>query len=132
MNRSNFLIAMVSHSIRMITFSARFEGLPSSKTFVALTGFISVLAMLAEQLSRNKSLLHIALVVIGGIILALGFAATRDDNRVASGLFIATLPLSAMMALSVWIPGSETVIAIWGGIAMAWLLQRPEATSSQG
>ena len=129
---SNLMSAIATHVGKMMVFSARFDALPRAISFTVCTGVLASIAILAEQLARGHDIGHTLVVLVCSIVVAALFGLARRDPRVSSGLFLATIPFAAMLALSPFIPGIEFVASVWGGVCLAWLLQPEETPEKAG
>lgn len=117
-----FVSAVIGKMVRMLTFKERFEGLPTSRGFVAMCAALYLPFAFAEQFSRGAPLPYMCLVVVVGFGIAVGMSVLRSDSRVAAGLLLASVPINAALALSSWFPPLDWVVAAWGAITVLWLL----------
>ena len=116
--------AFAQKALNMLFFRSRFEGLPQSPGFSLLIACFLVPSIFIEQIARDRTP-EIAIIVIAvSLLLGYLFGTARHDNRVTAGLYLVSIPLCILMALSaLTAPALEIAVSLWGGILYAWLLQ---------
>jgi uncharacterized membrane protein len=85
---------------------------------------VAFLGGMTEQLVRGRTW-DLALVTTFAWLGFVLLAANRNEvfnRRLASALGLLTMGIQALLILSIWIPGTEWVIAIWSGLAVMHLL----------
>jgi len=98
--------------------------MPDSSGFVWAVMGISFLGGMTEQLVRGRTF-GLALVTIFAWLGFVLLAANRNDvfnRRLASALGLLSIGIQALLVISIWIPGTEWLIAIWSGLAVMHLL----------
>lgn len=116
------------HAVRLATFRGSPKDMPESTGLLILLMALSVMGGIAEQMARNHGLT----MALSMPVLWMFFVVTYSwndgtlDKRMASALFLVSLPIDAAMALTGFLPSLEWPVAVWGGIAMIALVSRRE------
>jgi len=126
------LMSVVEHAVRLATFRARVTTLPNSTGFVAVSGAVSLLMVAAEQIARAVPAVDFGATVVLWLVAVVavsmvGTGGKGFNKRVAGGMFLASIPIEAAMTLASWFPPAEWAVALWGGAALVWLLQKEAA-----
>lgn len=106
---------------RYLSFTGTSHDMPESRIILIALALLSVLGALAEQASRGNGIIY-SLVVPAVWVTFVWIHARQDstpNSRLASALFLISLPVEAAIVLTQWIPGMEWPIAVWGALAMA-------------
>ncbi len=118
------VVAIIHHCWRLLSFRGELRLMPDSTGFVWFAMGASFFGGMAEQLVRGRP--FVMALVTTGVWLGLVFFASRReggfDRRLASALGLLTIAIQFLLVLSILIPGSDWLVAIWSGLAVMHLL----------
>ena len=116
------------HAVRMATFRGSPKEVPSSSGLLLLLMALSIMLGLAEQFARSHDFVE-AIGTTGiwiGCLLGCALGKGKLDTRVASAVFLASLPIQTALALAglLQAPSLEWLVALWGGAAILLLTEK--------
>ncbi|MFZ2525325.1 MAG: hypothetical protein WAW87_08420 [Candidatus Ferrigenium altingense] len=122
--QSGLVVAIIHHCWRLLSFRGDLKLMPDSTGFVWVAMGVAFLGGMTEQLVRGRTwgfALVTTVAWLGFVLLA----ANRNEvfnRRLASAMGLLTMGIQVLLILSIWIPGTEWLVAIWSGLAVMHLL----------
>lgn len=122
--QSGLAVAIIHHCWRLLSFRGDLRLMPDSTGFVLIAMGASFIGGMTEQLVRGRTwgfALVTTVAWLGFVLLAANRSGVFN-RRLASALGLLTMGIQVLLILSIWIAGTEWLVAIWSGLAVMHLL----------
>ena len=120
MSAARLVSGLSYHAFRLATFRGSVQAIPDSTGLTTLVMMLSLVGGLAEQIARGHGIGMLLVIPCVWLPFVFLHAWNRGklDRRLASGLFLASIPIEMAMLLARWAPALEWPVAAWSGAVL--------------